>query len=298
MGGTGHDHFCIEARCADATQAELAAAEAWAAGAAGVEEREDEGGCILLLLYAPAAAVAGVEAAVAAVCGVQLGEPMRVVEKDWSQAWREGIEATRIGKRLVIRPSWIDVALEAGQVELVIDPGQAFGTGGHVSTRLALEWIEAVAREAPGFGPSDRLVDVGTGTGVLALAGLALGAGRAVGFDLDPEAGSAAREWAARNRLADRLDVFVGPLSALGRSGFDWLFANLLKSEMLPIAREMAGVVRPGGRAVFSGLLAREGPEVEAALAEAGFGAARSRAALDANGDHWISLFATRMPRA
>jgi ribosomal protein L11 methyltransferase len=291
-------HFCVEARCADATQAEIAAAEAWVAGAAGVEERDCEDGCTLLLLYLPAAVVSDAELAVASVSGVVLGERAAVADKDWSQAWRDGLEPTRVGERLVVRPSWIELPLAEGQVDLVIDPGQAFGTGGHVSTRLALEWIEAVAREGPGFGAAERLVDVGTGSGVLALAGLALGAGHAVGLDLDPEAGWAAREWAARNGLAERLDLFVGPVAALAGPGFDWLFANLLKSEMLPIVGEIARVVRPGGSAVFSGLLAEEGPEVEAQLVEAGFGAVRLRTAVDANGDEWISLLLRRMPRA
>lgn len=297
--------FCLEVACPDAQAAELAGAEAWAAGAEGIEEREEASGRTRLLVYAPASAVDGVrDALLAHAAGVPaarrpgIGDVAPVQSTDWSQAWREGLEAIRVGERLVVRPSWIESPLEPGQVELVIDPGQAFGTGGHVSTRLALDWLEEIARggaeSAAGLAPGDRVLDVGTGTGVLALAALALGAGTAVGLDLDPESGHAARHWARVNGLSARLAVFVGPLDALGASGFDWLVANLLKREMLPIAGPMAAALRAGGHAVFSGLLARERAEVETALAREGFVPVAARTSVDANGDEWISFLMQR----
>ena len=115
-----------------------------------------------------------------------------------------------MGECLVVRPSWISPNLGPQQVEIVVDPGQAFGTGGHVSTRLALEWIEAVSREESAFCGTTRVLDVGAGTGVLALAAVRLGVGHAIGFDLDPLAGASARETAGRNGLADRFAGFVG----------------------------------------------------------------------------------------
>jgi ribosomal protein L11 methyltransferase len=284
---------CIEARFSDAETAERAAAEAWEVGVLGIEERTELGDT-LLLLYAPVARAGAVRAAVARAGPAVVGEPVPVVARDWSQAWREGLEAIRVGERLVVRPSWIEVAPTPGRVELVIDPGQAFGTGGHVSTRLALEWIEACSRADDGLGPDARVLDAGAGTGVLALAALALGAGSAVAFDLDPLAGKAAREWALRNGLASRLQLFVGPVNALAAPPFDWVLANLLKRELLPIAPSLARCTRRGGRAIFSGLLAADEAEVLGALGDAGFGCARRRTDTDANGDEWISLLMAR----
>ncbi len=129
---------------------------------------------------------------------------------------------------------------------------------------------------------------------MLALSALRLGAGRAVGFDLDPLAGASARETAERNGLADRLLGFVGPISVVAGTTFDWLLANLLKREILPLAAEMANATRSGGRAIFSGLLAREHDEVESALASVGFGSTRARTGFDPNGDEWISFLMTR----
>lgn len=286
--------FSIAVEVDDPVAAEWASAEAWEAGAIGVEERELSAGLTGLVLYAEMDRVAAVTAAVATVPGTRVGATEEIVAKDWSQAWREGLTAIAVGERLVVRPSWIDVVLEPGQVEVVIDPGQAFGTGAHVSTRLLLDWIEELAGEGA-FDAQTRFVDVGVGTGVLALAALKLGAGRGVGFDLDPLAGAATREWAERNGLAERLHAFVGPVEAIGPTPrFDWVFANLLKREMLPIAEELARITVPGGRAIFSGLLAREQDEVETALARAGFGASQPRTAVDLNNDAWVSLVMTR----
>jgi ribosomal protein L11 methyltransferase len=285
--------FCIEVCVADATAGEWAAAEAWEAGAIGVEERERPSGGTVLLLYAAADREQAVREAVAGVGGARVTRSERAADTDWSQEWRAGLEAVRVGERLVVRPSWVDAPLSPGQVEVVVDPGQAFGTGGHVSTRLALEWIEALAGEGA-LGSATRVLDVGTGTGVLGLAALALGAGSAVGFDLDPLSGASAREWAARNGFSRRLALFVGPIDAIAGAEFDFVFANLLKRELLPLATALAAATRAGGRAVFSGLLAGERDAVHAALTRAGFGSARTRTAADANGDEWVSLLMRR----
>jgi len=172
--------FCLEAEAPDRGTAERVAAEAWAAGALGVEEREGSVGRTLLLVYVPGGRVKEVQEAIAALPGVAPGPAAPVVPTDWSQAWRQGLEPVLVGERLVVRPSWIPVDLGPQQVEIVLDPGQAFGTGGHVSTRLALEWIEAVAREEEAFCATTRVLDVGAGTGVLALSALRLGVGRAL----------------------------------------------------------------------------------------------------------------------
>lgn len=230
----------------------------------------------------------------ATLAGADVDESEPVAKRDWVEEWRQGLVAVDVGKRLVIRPSFVERGAGDDRLELVIDPGQAFGTGGHASTLLALEAIEAAADDPAAFTATGRVLDVGMGTGVLAMAALRFGAGRAVGFDLDPEAGIAARVAAQENGLAEHLDLFVGPIDAISGATFDWVFANLLKREMLPIAAEIAGATRPGGHAVFSGLLAEERREVEQALDAVGFAPAGERTVHDGNGDEWIALIMTR----
>jgi len=267
----------------------------FAAGAAGVEERIEEGreghaGETRLIVYAPLASADAIGVA-ARECGARVGEPRPVEPVDWSRAWQAGFDAIEVSPALLIRPSFVSVEAKAGQREIVIDPGQAFGTGGHESTRLVLETIRGLFDEA---GAPARVLDVGTGTGVLALAALALGAGRAIGFDLDPLAACEARRFAEANGLAGPFDVYAGGIGALAAAPFELVLANLLKREMLPIAGELAAVTAPDGRLVLSGLLANERDEVVAALSPFGLRRVDERSASDANGDRWISLLMAR----
>jgi len=270
---------------------ERVCARCWEEGAAGVEER-DEGGSILLLVHAQAPALEAVLAAAREeVSSAGLGEvsdPESVDPEDWSQTWKEGIKAIEISPRLVVRPSFDPIELAPQQLELVIDPRQAFGTGGHASTLLALEWIDALADE---FQPGTRVLDIGTGTGVLALAALRLGAGEAVGFDIDPIAAREAAEWARSNGLASRFRVYAGGLDALSARPFDLVVANLLKGEMLPLVPGMAAAMAPGAWLVVSGLLeAEQGPVIEA-FGECGIRLEDVRVGFDSGGqDRWVSL--------
>jgi ribosomal protein L11 methyltransferase len=247
----------------------------------------------MLLLYAPAAAAAAVVRAVRAalLAPERVAEPEPVEEVDWSQAWRTGLGVLSISPRLRVRPSFAEEPPAPGQAELVIDPGQAFGTGGHASTRLALEWV---AELAPRLAPGARVLDVGTGSGVLALAALRLSEARAVGLDLDPLATEAAAENARRNGLAARLDLVRGSVAALAAAGFDLVLANLLRSEALPLLAGLAARTRPGGHAVFSGLLAGEGEEFRRALAAAGLHTQGERRQLDPSGESWLALLTAR----
>jgi len=273
----------------DAEAAEIAAAEAFAAGAVGLEEREGgEPDAVMLLIYAPAPQAEAVRAAVAAASGVRVvgaAEPCPAV--DWVEAWREGLVPIVISAELVVRPSSAAHELRPGQSELVIDPGQAFGTGSHESTRLALELLAALPRSLR-VGAS--VLDIGTGSGVLALAALRLGAASVVGFDVDPVAVAVARENALRNGLAGRVCFFAGILDALVSRRFDLVLANLLKRELLPLLPAIAGRVRPGTHVLISGLLAAEGEEVLAGLAKAGLRRVGSRERRDESGTLWIGL--------
>jgi ribosomal protein L11 methyltransferase len=279
------------ARCADSAAGEILAAEAWAAGAQGVEERE-AGRETEIVIYAPADRIAEVRAAVAGVAGeAAVAAAEAVPDRDWSEEWKAGLAAVEVSPRLVVRPSFVEHRLAPGQHELVVDPGQAFGTGGHASTRLALEWIDAVASELP---PDASALDVGTGTGILALAVIRLAGARVVAFDLDPLAPAAARENALVNRVAGGLDLYVGGLAALREVRFDLVLANLLKRELLPLAGGIAARTRPGGFCVLSGLLASDVPEVSEAFAAGGFRAGGSRTTADPGGELWTALLMLR----
>jgi ribosomal protein L11 methyltransferase len=273
---------------------ERAAAEAFAAGALGAEERD--GPPPALWIYAAAAAAAAVRDALVPFEGLAVGRPEPVPERAWSEAWKEGLEAIVISPRLLVRPSFAPAPAGFAGRELVIDPGQAFGTGGHASTRLALEGIAGLPEPALAGA---RVLDVGCGTGVLALAALTLGAGRALGCDLDPLATAAAREAARANGLAARLALFTGSLGALGPRAagrFALVVANLLRRELEPLLGAIARAARPEGYVILSGLLASERERIEAALRALGLDGAGAHASTDAAGDAWLALVARRRP--
>lgn len=287
-----HESFCqIAVRAADAEQAERLAAEAYAVGATGLEERESEKE-ITLILYAPTAAAEAVCAAIAkAAPGIRIEPPAEVPDTNWSEQWKAGLTATIISPRLLIRPSFVSAALVPGQSEIVIDPGQAFGTGGHPSTHLALEWIDEIA---PTLKGGSRMLDVGTGTGILALAAAKLGPAELFAFDADSLATAAARENARSNGLGERLRLFTGGLEAIREVSFDLVVANLLRTEMLPLFGGIAARVRAGGFAVFSGLLEIERESVGEALRAVGLRESGVRSRADANGDPWSALLTIR----
>ncbi len=312
MSSRAEDFFCVrfvveidsstgaagaaeEENSALQTTADRIVAECWGAGAAGMEERSRSQD-ILLLIYAAHSCLQQVVFAATAAGGRIDGKPELVSERNWSEAWKQGLEAIEISERLVVRPSFVAFDLRPGQCEIVIDPGQAFGTGGHASTRLILEWLDVLS---PDLSEQIRVLDVGTGTGVLAMAALALGAGRAVGFDLDSVAVIEAGKWAERNGFADRLSLFAGGIEALQAQPFDLVVANLLRSELFPIIPLLTGCIDEKGTVLLSGLLAQEQGRVEAAMAPFGFKTQGARFMRDdtrddSTGDHWVSLLMGR----
>lgn len=281
----------IDARVADAAAAERAAAEAWESGACGIEERRGEAGAPLLRVWVPAERADALRSALEAALGesVRVGPAQPVEERDWSQAWREGLEAVRVSERLVVRPSFADYVAGPDEHVLVVDPAQAFGTGHHASTRLAVALLDAELGVRP---KGTRVLDVGTGSGVLVLAALVLGAGHAVGFDVDPLAGPEAQRNARANGLAERARFYTGPIDALGEVSFDVVVANLIRRELLPLLDAICTRhLSEGGALVLSGLLASDRVLVEAELARRGFRVRAEREEVD-GGDAWVGLVA------
>ena len=290
MSGSRSEPFaCVRARAVP-DLAERVAAEAWAAGASGLEER-DEGTGVSLLLYAPAARAPAVRAAAVALLGeAAVSAAEEVPEADWPERWKQGLRPIVVSPRLVVRPPFVRCVLAPGQREVVIEPRQAFGTGAHASTALALEALDA----AVGPRAAETLLDVGCGSGVLALAALRLGVKRALAFDVDSAAAREALDNARRNGLGDRLAVFAGPLEALGARAFELVVANLLRSELAPLLPELAARLRPGGLLVVSGLLAAEQGWAERAIAALGARVVRTALRRDEGGDEWLALTASR----
>ena len=188
---------------------------------------------------------------------------------DWSEAWKAFHRPVRVG-RLLVQPSWEDAAARPGDLVITVDPGRAFGTGSHETTRLCLAALDRLVR------PGGAVLDVGTGSGVLALAAARLGASRVDALDTDPAAVEAASANAERNGLSDRIDAREGSLGAswpweLGpRAGYDLVVMNIALATVLELLPDAAAALRPGGALAASGFLAEAAPEVEAAARAAG----------------------------
>ena len=193
-------------------------------------------------------------------------ESTTIEEQDWLAEWKKGWEPILIGERLMICPSWKrEQAAGTERVVVEIDPGMAFGTGTHETTRGCLEMLERHWR-------GGALLDVGTGTGIRAIAALKLAPGaRVAGFDVDPEAIEVARENANLNGVGEELEIEVNRLDAYHGQDFDLVLANLTADVIIPLSGEFPRVLAPGGALVVSGILREQGDDVLAALGAQGF---------------------------
>lgn len=190
-------------------------------------------------------------------------------DDDWRDAWKQFYRAQILGEgQLLLRPSWIERQPQDPPVELVLDPGRAFGTGLHETTQLCLDRICALAR-----GPAAaRVLDLGCGSGILALAAARLMPSAAiVAIDDDPEAVETTRENAIANDLQARIELHTGDVDALGADAFDLVLANIRAQTLIPRAAAIATLCRSGAAVVLSGILDDERDEVARAYFEAGF---------------------------
>ncbi|MDP2535110.1 50S ribosomal protein L11 methyltransferase [Alteromonas stellipolaris] len=181
-------------------------------------------------------------------------EPLE--DKDWEREWMDNFHPMQFGTRLWICPSWRDVP-DPNAVNVMLDPGLAFGTGTHPTTALCLRWLD-------GIDVADKVVvDFGCGSGILALAALKLGAKRVVAIDIDPQALQATQENARRNGVEDRLDVFLPADQPTLEA--DVVMANILSGPLLELQDVISSYCKPSGLLVLSGILAEQATKIEAA---------------------------------
>ncbi len=181
-------------------------------------------------------------------------------DKDWEREWMDNFHPMRFGQRLWICPSWRD-APDPEAVNVLLDPGLAFGTGTHPTTALCLEWLD-------GQDLKDcTVLDFGCGSGILAIAAMLLGAKHAVGTDIDVQALEASRDNANRNGVDPQLFPLYLP-EDMPQVQADVVVANILAGPLVSLAPQLSSLVKPGGRLALSGILAEQGEEVAAAYAQ------------------------------
>jgi ribosomal protein L11 methyltransferase len=195
-----------------------------------------------------------------------------VDEADWAEAWKQHFHVLSVGRRLVIKPSWLRHRRTADEVVIDLDPGMAFGTGLHPTTRLCLQALEDRADR----GPLGRVLDVGCGSGILAIAAVKLGATRALGLDIDPIAIEATEANARHNRVGKRIRAREGSLPT-DEGAFDTVLANLIAGILVELAPHLAAEVVPGGTLIASGIFVDREAETWGALERAGFALRKRR---------------------
>ena len=186
-------------------------------------------------------------------------------DEDWSQSWKRAFQPVRLGEHFVVRPGWIECPLEAGDREIVIDPGLAFGTGTHETTGMCMALVEKYVR------PGMTVIDIGTGSGILAIAAAHMGASRVLATDLDPVAARVAAENARDNGFGEAIETRCGDLLQVVDECGDVVIANIIADAILQLAAPVRARIADGGVFIASGIAVDRRDEVEAALTGAGY---------------------------
>jgi ribosomal protein L11 methyltransferase len=266
-------------------------------GATGVEERDGSTlvrgagqGRITLVgsFETREAADAAIAELAAAVPG---GSPRleEVVGDAWRDAWKEHFAPFALTPHITVVPPWSPrPEAPPGPHLLELEPGRAFGTGLHATTSLVAEVLDASRPALAGC----EVLDLGTGSGILAFVALLLGASRALAVDVDDDVIEVVRENAARNGLQDRIEVRVGSVEVVTRV-FPWVVANIEAKVLRPLAGELRRVLAPGGTLVLSGILESEHDEIVRLYTAAGLAHAGTRRRGDAAGEPWMAIVLT-----
>jgi ribosomal protein L11 methyltransferase len=210
----------------------------------------------------------------------------KLEDKDWAHAWKEHYQPFRVGRRIWIQPSWIaGEAPESEDIMLVLDPGMAFGTGLHPTTQMCLQAVERLAR------PGLRVLDVGTGSGILAIAAAKLGVGPVLGIDNDAQAVSAASANVRQNGVAEQVTISAGTLATIRPAAWDLVLVNILAPVIITLLSEhqLLKYVDPAGKLVLSGIIDQQLDDVTQALHAAGGEVVETLTIRD-----WVTLIAQR----
>lgn len=205
-----------------------------------------------------------------------------IAEEDWSNAWKQYYHPLQIGKRLVVRPVWEQLELKEGQVEVTLDPGLAFGTGSHETTRLCMTLLEEVVQGG------ETVLDIGTGSGILAITALKLGAKSAVGVDIDPVAVKIAGENAELNQVKEQCSFLCGDLTEQVSGTFDIICANIVADVIIRLSGTVQQFMHKDTKLIVSGIIDTRADEVQQALIESGLTVQKR---LEDNG--WCSMLLT-----
>ena len=215
-----------------------------------------------------------------------------IEEDNWSEQWRSAFPPQKIGKRLVIAPTWDDIVPEPSEVLIRLDPGMAFGTGQHPTTQLALELLEAALKER------DVVADIGAGSGILAIAAAKLGAKRVDAVDLDVTTIPIAQSNIQLNEVESVIRLHQGDgLNALERQKYPLIVANILTKVLLPMIPICPKFLEPAGRLILSGILVQEASQIEAQLEANGFRVLEARQLKEGHeliqsGENWVGILA------
>ncbi len=207
-------------------------------------------------------------------------DPQPVAFQDWNAQWASSVRPVRIGRRIGIRPSWATIDMPENGIEIVLDPKQAFGTGHHATTHLLLEWLEEIQEVKQG-----RVLDVGTGSGILSMVALRLGAVSALGIDCDPVAIDCANDYGVINGFSDLLELRCCCLEDVPNQPFAVILANIDRKTILSLLGELSRFQGPGTQLLLSGLLEEDEKEVVDRVQELDWGlrAVRKR-------EGWLAL--------
>ena len=283
---------------------EDAVAALWESGCLGVESRgrrraEDPearrpGGRVTLAAFYPASRraaplAAGVKRTLraAGVPPPPVSRPRRVVDRRWVERWQRSLRPLPIGRRFIAVPEGCSAPDGSRRIPLRIPFGQAFGTGEHASTRLSLALLESTLEAG------DRVIDLGTGTGILAVAALRLGARTALAVDVDPVAIAVARQTVRMNRIGKGLTLRrADAASALAPRRYDVALVNIGARVIRDLLPRLSRALRPGGRAIFAGILVADEPDLLRRSRHSGLRLlARKRS------PPWSALLLTKAPR-
>ncbi len=180
-------------------------------------------------------------------------------DKDWEREWMENFHPMQFGKRLWICPSWCPVP-DPSAVNVMLDPGLAFGTGTHPTTSLCLQWLDALQLE------QSTVVDFGCGSGILGIAALKLGAKRVIGIDIDPQAILASQDNANRNEVGEQIELYLPENQPELKA--DVVLANILAAPLRELREVITAYCKPGGKLVLSGILDNQAEEINALYSE------------------------------